>query len=225
MKKNIEISANMFIVGVTWLTFVLAVVIYGVSSVLITNKVDNIENEIMKDLNPLLEKSKQITNVAEFPIGTIIIFPGSPPDGWLVCDGSPKSKTKYIELSRLLGNTFGHSQNEFSLPDLRGRVPIGAGQGAGGTLRILGEEVGKESHRLTIEELPQHSHELTGVNNINVLFSGAGITSGFNPLQNSGNARPYPINGQKLQILPVGNSKPHSSMQPSLVVNFIIKAK
>lgn len=63
--------------------------------------------------------------------GTVASFAGtgSPPVGWLVCDGSAVSRTTYADLFSAIGTTWGagNGTTTFNLPDLRDRVYIGAG--------------------------------------------------------------------------------------------------
>ena len=49
------------------------------------------------------------------------------PDGWLLCDGSEVSKTKYPNLYAAIGDLWGtpNSSSNFKLPNLKGRVPVG----------------------------------------------------------------------------------------------------
>lgn len=85
--------------------------------------------------------------VAGAPAGAMWMWPAaSPPAGWLVCDGSAVSRTTYANLFTAIGTTWGggNGSTTFNLPDLRGRAPIGAGQGAGLTNRTLGSKVGTE---------------------------------------------------------------------------------
>lgn len=46
----------------------------------------------------------------------------TPPNGWLVCDGSAVSRTTYSDLYSVIGTTFGKGDGSttFNLPDLRG---------------------------------------------------------------------------------------------------------
>ena len=96
--------------------------------------------------------------------GTIIPFAGpiSPP-GFLVCDGSAVSRTTYSALFNVIGGSYGNGDGSstFNLPDLRGRVPMGSGGGPSLTSRALGQQLGKENHQLSGQELAAHSH---GVN-------------------------------------------------------------
>ena len=57
------------------------------------------------------------------PVGLIIPWTSStPPDGWLLCDGSSVNGTIYPSLFSLIGS---------SLPDLSGSVVVGSGTGSG----------------------------------------------------------------------------------------------
>ena len=63
--------------------------------------------------------------------GEVRMFAGpSAPSGWLTCDGSAVSRATYAALFAVIGTTFGsgNGSTTFNLPDLRGRLPIGAGQ-------------------------------------------------------------------------------------------------
>jgi len=58
------------------------------------------------------------------PVGTIVAFAGDAtnvPEGWLLCNGAPKSTTEYKQLYDVIGYTWGGSGSSFNLPDLRGR--------------------------------------------------------------------------------------------------------
>jgi microcystin-dependent protein len=66
-------------------------------------------------------------------IGTIMPWAGNyVPQGWLACDGATYSfmqQSQFQALYAVIGNTYGGSPAEqtFAVPDLRGRVPMGAG--------------------------------------------------------------------------------------------------
>lgn len=65
-----------------------------------------------------------------FPTGTILTFGGSvAPDGWLLCNGSAISRTTYARLFAVLSTTYGTGDGSttFTLPDMRGVYPRGAG--------------------------------------------------------------------------------------------------
>jgi microcystin-dependent protein len=86
-----------------------------------------------------------------------------PPKGWALCQGQFLPINQNQALFALLGTTYGgDGVTTFALPDLRGRVPIGFGQGPGLTNRVQGEKGGSENHQLTSAEMPVHSHALIG---------------------------------------------------------------
>lgn len=96
------------------------------------------------------------------PTGAMLQFGGSTaPAGYLLCDGSSYSTTTYADLYAVIGTTYGSGSGTFQVPDLRGRVPMGAGTGTGLTARTLAGTGGTETHTLSTAELPSHNHGLT----------------------------------------------------------------
>jgi hypothetical protein len=77
-------------------------------------------------------------------IGEIRIWPRqlSVPGNWIICDGRSLDKNDYPELFLAIGYNFGGSGDDFNIPDLRGRVPVGAG---GGGLS-LADQGGVQNH-------------------------------------------------------------------------------
>jgi hypothetical protein len=77
------------------------------------------------------------------------------------------SKTTYSALYTAVGDTWttvnGCSAGNFGIPDMRGRLPIGTGQGATaegggtGTNRVLGAMGGTETHVQSLSELASHN--------------------------------------------------------------------
>ena len=134
------------------------------------------------------------------------------PTGWLICDGRAVSRTTYATLYAVIGSTYGDGDHSttFNLPDFRGRVAIGVGTGTGLSNRVLGEQVGEEKHTLTASEIPRHSHNISNV----VAARG---TYGYLP--GPGNKG----EGSWTTDVDGGGDQPHNVMQPSLVVNKIIK--
>lgn len=85
------------------------------------------------------------TSDTTIPPGTIVMFGGqTAPDGWLLCDGSVKSGAEFPKLRDAIGTTFGGAGNNFNLPDLRQRFPLGKAQA--GTGVTLGEKDGNINH-------------------------------------------------------------------------------
>jgi microcystin-dependent protein len=96
-------------------------------------------------------------------LGEIRLFSGNfAPVGWAMCDGSLLAISQNTALFSILGTTYGgNGTTNFALPDLRGRVPMGAGQGSGLTLRNLGEAGGVEQVTLTTAQMPAHTHAVS----------------------------------------------------------------
>jgi microcystin-dependent protein len=63
------------------------------------------------------------------PAGTIVAYGGAtPPDGWLLCDGSSLTQAAFPRLFSAIGTAFGNTAGvggSFNLPDLRGRFVRG----------------------------------------------------------------------------------------------------
>ena len=88
------------------------------------------------------------------------------PRGWALCAGQTLPINQNQALFALLGTTFGgNGQTTFNLPDLRGRLALGFGQGAGLSSYNLGAAGGEEAHQLPTSEVPAHAHTLNANNN------------------------------------------------------------
>ena len=76
-------------------------------------------------------------------LGEVILFAGNfAPRGWALCNGQLLSINENQALFSILGTTYGgDGRTSFGLPDLRGRVPVGAGSGPGLTPRNIGAKV------------------------------------------------------------------------------------
>jgi microcystin-dependent protein len=91
--------------------------------------------------------------------GEMVPFGGSlAPSGWLVCDGSAVGRQAYPNLFAVIGTTWGagDGQTTFNVPDMRGRMPIGAGE-----TYPLGTVGGAASTVLGVTQLPSHNHGVT----------------------------------------------------------------
>jgi len=96
------------------------------------------------------------------PVGTVISYGGaSLPAGWLECNGD-EVDASYSDLNTVLNGLYGTGSNGRSLlPDLRGRMPLGAGTGSNLTARSQGNTGGVEGVELTTAQLPAHGHTAT----------------------------------------------------------------
>lgn len=84
------------------------------------------------------------------------------PRGYMNANGAILSISQYSTLYSLLGITYGgDGRTYFTLPDLRSRTIVGAGQGPGLLNYTQGASGGLETVTLTTAQLPAHSHEAT----------------------------------------------------------------
>jgi microcystin-dependent protein len=84
------------------------------------------------------------------------------PSGWALCQGQTMNVNQYQALFALLGVTYGGNGTQtFQLPDLRGRVPIGQGNGPNLTPRVIGSFGGAENASILISNMPSHTHTAT----------------------------------------------------------------
>ncbi len=83
------------------------------------------------------------------------------PAGWALCDGQMLPISENETLFQLIGTTYGgDGETSFAVPDLRGRIPIGVGQGPGTQNYVLGESGGTETIIPTIAQLGAHTHAI-----------------------------------------------------------------
>lgn len=91
------------------------------------------------------------------PLGSIKMYAGSTaPDKWLFCRGQAVSRTTYAKLFGVIGTTYGAGDGSttFNLPDLRDRMPIGAGN-----LYSLNASGGNKD-----AIVPYHNHSVSAFN-------------------------------------------------------------
>src|SRR5262249_12753829 len=101
------------------------------------------------------------------------------PNSWLFADGRSLDIATHEVLYGEIGTTYGgDGVNPFALPDLQGRVAVGAGQGPGLSNRMLGERPGAESVTLSVAQMPSHTHTLSGGGT-------TGATGGSQPFDNT----------------------------------------
>lgn len=104
--------------------------------------------------------------------GVVKAFAGTAaPTGYLFCDGSAVSRSTFATLFSVIGTTYGTGDGSttFNLPDLRGRVVMGVGTGAGLTTRTLAQTLGQETHVLVTSELASHTHGITDPGHVHPL--------------------------------------------------------
>ena len=87
------------------------------------------------------------------------------PRGWASTEGQLLPISQNDALFSLLGTTFGgDGRTTFGLPDLRGRIPIGLGNGPGLSPKAWGAKAGQEQINLSPANLASHSHAVNATN-------------------------------------------------------------
>jgi microcystin-dependent protein len=144
------------------------------------------------------------------------------PKGWAVCDGQLLSIAQNTALFSLLGTTYGgNGINTFALPDLRGRMPIGPGQGPGLNSYTAGESGGSETETLTLAQIPAHSHTPIGSASPANTGSVSGTYWATPRLLLYSNVTPsVPMSG--MAIGSTGGGQPHDNQKPYLTITYII---
>jgi len=173
---------------------------------------------------------------AIMPVGGVLPYAGATsPTGWLLCSGqtigdvgsgADFASADYENLFNLIKSHYGNAGTEdwasgdtVSLPDLQGRVIAGkddmggtsanrlTNQSGGLNGDTLGATGGAETHTLTTSEMPSHSHTYTG--NAGLGASGTG-----------GNAQ---LNAVSRSTGSAGDNVSHNNVQPTIILNYIIK--
>jgi len=152
-------------------------------------------------------------------VGEIRMFGGNfAPAGWMFCEGQLLPISENETLFNLIGTTYGgDGQNTFSLPDLRGRVPVHQGNGF-----TLSETGGVETVTLTVSQIPQHSHPFLASSNNATDSNPTGNTVGqVGATQIYREVAPASAMSTK-SCTQTGGSQPHDNFQPYLCISFII---
>ncbi|TMJ17528.1 MAG: phage tail protein [Alphaproteobacteria bacterium] len=162
-----------------------------------------------------------------------IVSFGFAPKSWAQCNGQFMPINQNQALFSLLGTTFGgNGQTTFALPDLRGRVAMGPGNG-----HDRGEQGGQEAHTIIMSEMAAHNHAAMG-SKLDALTTGtAGViptaTKTFAqarvslPNNQTTAAQIYgtgPVNRAMAAsvITNTGGSQAHENRQPYQTLNFCI---
>lgn len=149
------------------------------------------------------------------------------PGGTLARDGSAVSRITYARLFGVIGTLYGSGDGSttFNLPDDRGRMTLGDGQGGTLTLRVLAGIGGEETHVLSLGELPPHAHQEMADDGVNPA----------SPMQAAGSPGNVPVNtilfgsannpagSTPLLTEAAGGGSAHNTMPPFLVCKKIIK--
>lgn len=198
----------------------------------------------------LLQYFGQTSNV---PVGTVLDYSGAtaPNSSFALCYGQAINRATYATLFSLTSTTFGvgDGSTTFNIPDLRGRIIAGkddmGGSAAsrltssyfGTSATSLGAAGGAESHTLTTAQLASHTHTgttggqsatHTHTSNDAILknvsaSSGGGVNNLWsgNQSQTSGNASAD--HSHSFTTNTSGSSNAHNNVQPTFILNKIIR--
>lgn len=181
------------------------------------------------------------------PIGVILDYAGdNAPENWVFCFGQEFHRINDAELFAVLGTKFGagNGTTTFNLPDYRGRVGVGRdNMGGTGADRVttggsgingssVGSSGGSEVHKLTISEIPKHNHGGTtgdggvhshAINGMDLIHASG---TNYPTWQNNGGVKyTEPAGNHRHGIPEQGGDAAHRNMQPSLIVNKIIRVR
>ncbi len=191
----------------------------------------NSKNTITNEINQLQSFSNTLI-ASNFSVGFITQYAASSsnvPNGWLICDGSSINKNIYVSLFDTIGYTYGGSGDNFNIPDLRGRIPVG--YNTSGTFNRLNKAEGLEKVRLVADNIPSHYH---------YSFQNSLLSSSYQMNVNSiaatrvqnGLVTAYAISGTDVVTPSLGLTTDNGysvptqidNMPPCIVINYIIFA-
>ncbi len=167
--------------------------------------------------------------MADSYVGEIRIFAGiRPPVNWHFCDGSVLPISSYEALYSLLGTTWGgDGRTTFGIPDLRGRLAIGQGNGTNLTPRVLAQTGGTETVTIVEAQLPAHTHTVltaavpatTNVPGPTVLLAQlTGTLVGYLPAAQQSTTFAF----DSSMVGSTGGNQPHSNIMPYVALNYMI---
>jgi len=205
-----------------------------------------IETNHIKDGQVTSAKLASSAVTALVPAGLIFPYAASAaPSGYLVCDGSAVSRTTYATLFTLIGVTYGSGDGgtTFNIPDLRGRVIAGHDIAVGGSLAdrltgltggvdsdTIGNTGGDEKHALTEAQMPKHYHEMRGPNAVTAPqggeTTGTGVYGGGTADDTPEDYATFSTGGSASSgssSTGTSNGNGHNNVQPTMILNYIIK--
>lgn len=144
------------------------------------------------------------------------------PKGWTSADGSLRSIQTNTPMFALVGTTYGgNGQNNFGLPDLRGRTPLGSGTDSQNRSYSSGQVGGQEAVILSTAQMPEHVHT-----QIATTAAATHATPTTNALlaqtQNAGLYVDSAAQDTTLATAAVGNNVPVPTRDPYLAITWCV---
>ena len=169
-------------------------------------------------------------------IGIIKLFAGTyAPRGWMFCDGSLLRISNNSALFSILGTTYGgNGVDTFGIPNLKGRMALGAGNVNANKYYPLGIVAGTDQTTILQQNLPsigggfqfkvanKNANSSTPTVSSSIAITGTQVGRDFNAVPSFVNdANPDTvINGQAISF--VGQNIPVDNMPPYVGLNYII---
>ena len=154
-------------------------------------------------------------NYDSLPPGTSIAgYWSSPPDGYLLEDGSAVSRSTYSDLFALIGTSYGAGDGSttFNVPDSRGRATVNL-NASDTQFASIGQKYGEKTHTLTTAEMPSHNHE----QNVSANSGGSAVRNDYT---RDGAGGSY---AQGVGTNTTGGNGAYNVIQPSIVKQYAIK--
>ena len=177
----------------------------------------------------------------EGTLGTVQLFGGNfAPRNWIFCDGQILSISQNTALFSLLGTIYGgDGRTTFGLPDLRGHVVVGAGNGPGLSSVTLGQRFGVNDVAISNAQMPAHNHTVgisaTGIGANSATANQHPPAAGRSPaVADAGANLPFysdqtpdtTVEGAavtgSLALATAGSNGSHENRMPFLALNYII---
>jgi microcystin-dependent protein len=179
-----------------------------------------------------------LTGIVTVPSGAIFPYGGTAaPSGYLLCFGQDISRSTYSDLFSAIGTTYGvgDGATTFTLPDLRGRVVAGqddmggssanrlTGQTGGVDGDVLGGSGGGETVTLLNANMPSG----VGIDS-NLILNESTVDNAGNSLVAAGSFPSFPkvatVSASDSTVFDSsGSDTPANTVQPTLILNYIIK--
>lgn len=150
--------------------------------------------------------------------GEVRMFAGATPPagGWLLCRGQEVSRTDYAALFAQLGERYGagNGTTTFNIPNLQGRVVVGKNP-TDSDFNLLGLTGGTKKH---------NHWQTVGLDNNNMFIRQAGVSGLSGSTKVIAVSRGVLAAGQASNAARFDTTEDESSMQPYVVMDYIIKA-
>lgn len=118
---------------------------------------DWVWEQVGDDVAEIVQACKDIVETwySNMLVGSVTLWLSTPPDGWLLLDGSTHAENDYPELFAVLDDAL-KDGTDFTLPDVSDSFPFGVQVKAD-----AGAVTGSNTLNLTVGQLPPHAHQYT----------------------------------------------------------------